>query len=116
MKLRILIFLISLFSSYVGFVSAHPPKKIEIEIDYSKKLIEVTVIHTVKDSITHYIDMINIELNEQNIIKQVFLSQMTKEKQKVIYLINDFETEDKITIIANCNRYGKKKRTIFFEL
>jgi len=88
---------------------AHPPQK--IDITQRDKVISVTVTHNVKDPATHYIKLIEVEVNGKKIINQEF-SLQTGNVQKVTYLIPDLKNGDTLEVDADCNQFGDLKQQI----
>lgn len=106
---RILVLTLGLVAAAVT-VYAHPPSDFKIGYDSHTKVLSVEVIHKVKNSAKHFIDDVNIYLNNKIAVKQVFKSQTDKEMQKGIYLIIDASPGDEIKVEADCNFVGKGKK------
>ncbi|HOJ50773.1 MAG TPA: hypothetical protein PKW55_08180 [Spirochaetota bacterium] len=104
-KLYIFIFVLVFYSSF-----AHPPSKIKFDYNLNEKSVSIDIEHKVKDAKDHYIDVIEIYLNQKLIITQKSSEQLTSEIQKYQFLIPELKENDKIVIIAKCNKFGDMKR------
>ncbi len=100
-------FIALLIISSVAF--AHPPSKINADFKLAEKIVMIEVEHAVRTK-DHYINVIEILLNGKLIIKQNSSEQLTDSIQKYSYLIPELKENDKITIIAKCNKFGDMKR------
>lgn len=108
---RTLVLMLGLIAS-AAEVYAHPPSDFKIGYDAGTKILSVEVIHKVKDSAKHFIDDINVYLNNKIAVKQVFKSQTDKEMQKVIYMVIDAAPGDEIKVKADCNFVGSGEKVL----
>lgn len=103
-----------MFMATVSF--AHPPKSISFKIDKDKNAIHVEIDHKVKDITTHYIDKVEVFLNDKSII----VLNPSKQTSTLI-AVEDINIEKKlikgdvIVIKANCNKFGSKSKEIIIE-
>ncbi|MCX7820573.1 MAG: hypothetical protein N2258_02740 [Brevinematales bacterium] len=98
---------ILLIISSIAF--AHPPSRIKADFNLSEKTIAIEIEHGVRSK-DHYINAIEILLNGKSIIKQSSSEQFNEDIQKYLYLLPELKENDKITIIAKCNKFGDMKR------
>ncbi len=98
-----------------GLASAHPPSAVNLEYDLETKVLTITTPHSVGDSTDHYIDLITVSLNGEEIVRQNFFTQVTSGEQEAIYLVIDAEAGDTLTVFANCNRFGDAEASLTVE-
>lgn len=96
----------------ISQVFGHPPDSLSLDYDQTSRILKVVVFHPTKDASKHIIDKVVVKLNNKEVVKQEFFSQMDREKHEVAYTIFDVKTGDEINVMASCNVYGKKKKTI----
>lgn len=87
---------------------AHPPSKIDLEFNNEEKILRIEVHHPVLLVRNHYINKIEVYLNDDLIIVQDFDHQLTKKTQKAGYFIFEAEKGDVIKVKANCNKHGDR--------
>lgn len=90
----------------------HPPTEITAEYDTTSNILQVTINHMVHDAQKHYINKIEIDLNDARIIEQKSKRQTDKTIQQYTYQLPDATIDDKISIKAYCNISGKKRITV----
>ena len=115
MKMRIYVLSIVLLLSGIQIAFAHPASKVDVSYNLNDQILVVVAEHNTKDVTKHWIDQIIVQLNGKEIIQQVFVMQMDREKQKATYLIPGAKEGDEIVVIARCNVHGKKKVKITVE-
>ena len=103
----IIVLIVSLFYSILVF--AHPPTKIDISVN--ETVIGIIVTHPVPNPANHYINKIEVSLNEKKIIEQSF-SLQTENTQKASYNIPELKKGDVVTVEADCNQYGELEQKI----
>jgi hypothetical protein len=101
-----------LISGLTGAALAHPPSEIMLQFNPVNHILDVTVMHDVRDSTKHYIGQIKVEINGQEAVKQVFSQQTDRKEQCVSYVLLDAKPGDEITVKADCNMFGSKKQTL----
>jgi desulfoferrodoxin (superoxide reductase-like protein) len=115
MSRAIVFFLVSLIFLTASSALSHPPSGIELEFDITEHELEIIVHHTVKDSSKHYVEMIVVKLNDEEIIEQKFRSQADSQAQRAEYVIIDARLGDEIEVMADCNISGRKKGLLVVE-
>ncbi len=105
-------FICFLFISFVlaGVSFAHPPSDIQINIDKDK--LDIIIKHSVENVSQHYINLVDVKLNDKSVINQKFSIQRDKETQTLIYVIPGLKANDKVVVQANCNIFGDKKQDL----
>src|SRR3989339_1293631 len=106
------ILLVCMLSGITAALFSHPPSDILLEFDPSSKILKVSVNHPVPEPRKHFIYEIHVFLGKKMILTQKFLSQNEKENQQALYLMNDAAPGSDITVQADCNLYGKLKKSI----
>jgi len=86
---------------------AHAPSRIDVQFDDAMQNISISVEHSVPMPAVHYIDLITIKVNGNEIIKQNFTNQLNKIEQKAVYFLPNLRDGDKISVTAYCNISGK---------
>jgi len=89
-------------------VYSHPPTKIDLNFDNENKILKVEVHHPVLLPENHYINKIEVYLNDNLIIVQEFDRQLTKKAQKAGYFIFEAKKDDVIKVKVSCNKHGDK--------
>jgi desulfoferrodoxin (superoxide reductase-like protein) len=111
-KSRIFIFalLITLIFSLKTYT--HPPTKIDMDFDNEEKILRVEVHHPVLFIRNHYINKIEVYLNDDLKIVQDFDHQLTKKTQKAGYFIFEAKKGDVIKVKAICNKHGDRTASL----
>lgn len=107
-KKIILIFILLMTLTITLNVYSHAPTKIDLNFDIEEMVLKAEVYHPVLLPGNHYIDKIEVYLNDVLIIVQEFDHQLTKETQKAGYFIFEAEKDDVIKVKAFCNKHGDK--------
>ena len=89
-------------------VYSHAPTKIDIDFNNEDMVLKVEVFHPVPLPGNHYIDKIEVYLNDNLIIVQEFDRQLTNKVQKAGYFIFEAKKDDVIKVKAFCNKHGDK--------
>jgi len=101
-----------LILAFNGALMAHPPSEINLKFDPVKRVLEVTVMHDVKDSTKHFIEEITVKINGEDAVKQTLHQQTDNREQKASYVLIDAKPGDEISVKAECNMFGDKKQTL----
>lgn len=104
-----------LFVALAATAGAHPPSAVNLEYDPETRVLTVTTPHSVGDPTDHYIDVITVSLNGEEIITQYFFTQISAGEQEALYLLIDAESGDTITVLAECNRFGDAEASLTLE-
>ncbi|PKN79420.1 MAG: hypothetical protein CVU48_05375 [Candidatus Cloacimonetes bacterium HGW-Cloacimonetes-1] len=111
MKLNKL-FAILIMLSTIAVIFAHPASDVKPTFDLSKGSLVITYDHKVKDGGEHFIFDVKILLNKKEIINQKMGKQDSIAGGTVYYKIVDAKVGDKITVVTDCNKGGKKSIVI----
>lgn len=108
-RLLTILICVFIFMLQAGDAAAHPPVKIVLDFDQETSILKVAVLHEVKDAVKHFVEKIEVKLNDKEILNQEFLSQLDKENQTAMYVIHDAKSGDRLEVSAYCNVFGKMK-------
>ena len=114
-KLRILIAVLVSLCVVAGFSAtsfAHGPRVITLDFDSALHLLTVDVDHSVTDSAKHFVNKIEVFLNDSLVITQDMMQQLSRTTQKVSYIIIDAASGDVVRVKATCNMFGSKEASI----
>jgi desulfoferrodoxin (superoxide reductase-like protein) len=92
-------------------LKADPPKKIVITPGEDGKWIVVAQ-HPVKDVSSHYIDLITITVNKQEVKTIKFQKQSDANAQTVEVVLPQAIKGSMVKVKARCNEFGSKTATI----
>lgn len=108
--ISVLLFFILSFS-----VSAHPPGDIEMNFNLENKMLEVTIAHSSRDNMDHFINNVKVYLNGNQHIEQDFIVQTNNDNQYLHYMIPGAKVGDTIRLSADCNKFGNRDQEITVE-
>jgi hypothetical protein len=86
--------------------SATPPTDIIFTFDTANSIVKADIVHPTENPKEHFIYMIQVSVNGKKLIKQEATEQATADVQKVMYFIPGLKAGDKVSIDADCNKYG----------
>ncbi|MCB5224155.1 MAG: hypothetical protein WCY21_00850 [Candidatus Cloacimonadaceae bacterium] len=109
-----ILFMIALLALALGLF-AHPADDIRASYKASTQTLEISFDHKVKDSNVHFINSIEIHLNGDKIITQHTRAQIDNTGGSFLYKIPNLQKNDKLEIILNCNKGGKKSTTMILK-
>lgn len=98
--------LILLMSVLILAIYAHAPSTIELTFDVKTEILDVTVIHPVGNVEKHYVEKIEVFIDDEMVIVQTFKRQMNNREQKASYLLFEAEENSKIKVVAHCSIHG----------
>jgi hypothetical protein len=96
----------------VNLVFAHPASEVKANFDRAKGSLTISFDHKVKDLNDHFIYDLKVLVNKKEIINQKISKQENLEGGSLYYRLTDTKPTDKITIVTDCNKGGKKSITI----
>lgn len=91
---------------------AHAPSSVKLSYNKTDKILSVEIFHKVNNTESHYIDIITIWVNDQEVETLKPTKQTSKEKHVLNYEIGTLKAGDVVKVMANCNKMGKKTATI----
>lgn len=100
----------------LGGLLAHPPSKVRLSFDWSKKVLHVELPHHVRDVAQHHIDRILIKRGETVLFDQAVAEQSELKLHRATFAIPSAKPGDVLEVTASCNRYGKKTGRITLTL
>jgi desulfoferrodoxin (superoxide reductase-like protein) len=104
--------IIAAFLSAAASAYAHPPSDIKITFDAKTKMFSAVIMHNVSDTRRHYINKVDVGLNNKEIIEHNISRQDNNESQTVTYFIPDVNDGDILSVEAYCSISGKLKKEI----
>lgn len=93
-------------------VFAHPAKTIELKWDKTTSVLDVSIVHPVKNTSTHYISRIVISVNGKVVEDIKLKSQSDSNVVHETFEIKDVTKGAKIEVETTCNVFGKRKNSI----
>ncbi len=95
-----------------SIVYAHPPSDIKITFDPQTKMLNAVIFHNTNDPIHHYIKLVNVGLNNNQIIEHKISREDNNLTQTVSYLVPDAKDGDTISVEGHCSISGQLKKEI----
>ena len=111
-KNRVLVVVLLVLLAFSLKTYTHPPTKIDMGFDNEEKILRVEIHHPVLLVRNHYINKIEVYLNDDLIIVQDFKLQLTKKTQKAGYFIFEAKEGDVIKVKAICNKHGDRTSSL----
>lgn len=107
---KIVVSLIVLLS--VGIAYAHPASEQTATFDRAKGNLMISFDHKVKDISDHFIYDVKVSVNKKVIITQKVTKQENLNGGTFYYHITDVKAGDKISVVTDCNKTGKKATNV----
>ncbi len=114
MKSKSIILFLSLVFIQLS-VFAHPPKKVELKYDKNTNSLLVTVTHGVADVKTHYINIIEVSVDNVSVKKSEPTEQTSTATEITTIVLPELKSGSVITVKATCNKFGSKSTTLKVE-
>ena len=112
LKIVLILIAVGVFLSFIPeYVKSHSPNNMNINYNTQTDTLTVTINHSVNDNTTHYVNLVEIWINEQLNVTQSYTSQPSLNEFTYTYNINA-STNDEIEVKASCNLGGSITRTI----
>jgi hypothetical protein len=96
-------------------VYGHSPGKIDIKFDSQTFTLEVKFDHKVNNRENHFVDLVTVRLNSNEVIQQKLKKQDSINGGTLVYKITDAKPGDTIEVKLKCNKIGMKKETLIIE-
>lgn len=93
-------------------VFAHSAQKIELKWSQTNSVLDVSILHPVKNPVTHYISKIVITVNGKVIEEKKLTSQSDAKYSHETFVIKDAPKGTIIEVETTCNVFGKHKESI----
>jgi hypothetical protein len=101
------LFLGSVFVLAMGLNSAAtPPSDILFSFDVPTHMVRVDILHETRNPKEHFIYNIVVSVNGKKAITQTTTEQTSAEKQSLAWVIPGLKAGDKVSVDADCNKYG----------
>ena len=91
-------------------VTAHSPAAMVVSFDPSHNILSVTITHLVDDPTTHYLNKVQVRLNDSVVSDPPYTSQPTKDTFTYTYNLTPL-AGDEVRIIASCVQGGSLEKT-----
>ncbi len=102
LKTSLILFILLILATSI---KANSPSSIDLSYDYDTKILDVKVFHNVADANTHFIETLDIYVNDVLNISQGFTNQNTTSYLEVSFSISVYYG-DTIKVTAICNIAG----------
>ncbi|NHK31377.1 MAG: hypothetical protein FK730_08505 [Asgard group archaeon] len=111
-KIVLVIIAVVVFLSFIPkFAKAHSPNTMNVNYNTQIDTLTVTINHSVNDNTTHYVNLVEIWINDQINVTQSYTSQPSLNEFTYTYNINA-SISDEIKVKASCNQGGSITRII----
>ena len=111
-KNRIFVVVLLVLFAFSLKTYTHPPAKIDLDFSNEEKILRIEIHHPVLLVKNHYINKIEVYVNDDLKIVQDFDRQLTKKTQKAGYFIFEAEKGDVIKVKAICNKHGDRTASL----
>lgn len=91
---------------------AHPAEKIELKWDKNASVLDVTIVHPVKNTANHYINKIVVSVDGKVTEERALKSQSDSKTEHALFEIKDLKKGSKIEVEVTCNVFGKLKESL----
>jgi len=93
---------------------AHPPQDMVLDYELDITTLSVTITHETPAPTVHYVNQVDIELNDELIISEEYTSQPTNDVFTYEYLVSA-EIGDELKVTSYCNIQGSITRSIIVQ-
>jgi hypothetical protein len=104
---KVLFALLVLFSATTA-LKADPPKKITLTYTEQGNILKIVALHPVKNVTTHYIDLISISVDGQEVKTLKPQKQSDAQAETVAVAIPQIKKGSVVSVKARCNEFGSK--------
>ena len=91
---------------------AHPAEMVELKWNEAVSVLDVSILHPVKNTANHYISKIVVSVDGKVIEEMSLKSQSDPGTEHAQFEIKDVKSGSKIEVEATCNVTGKLKETM----
>lgn len=107
---------IFLFTAFIMLTAApvlsHPAGTIDLDFDNETGMLKIKIFHSVRNESKHFIEEIKVYINKKLFVTQIFNRQTDNKSQEASYILLDANQGDVISVNADCNYGGSKKKDI----
>lgn len=96
----------------IAGLTAHPASRVNAVWDADTSTLRLNFDHKVNNAADHYIYEVVVELNGRKIIEQKTTLQDSNEGGSLLYRIPGTKKGDRIRVVTDCNKGGKRAATI----
>lgn len=86
---------------------SHPPATLDLAYSAEDGVLTISIAHSVGNVSTHYIKSVNVTVDGRKAADLYYVSQSEKNGEKIVVTIGLLEKGSKISVIAECNKFGK---------
>jgi len=86
--------------------AATPPSDIIFYFDVAAHMVRVDILHETQNPKEHYICNVVVSVNGKKTITQTATEQTGADKQSLAWVIPGLKAGDKVSVDADCNKYG----------
>lgn len=91
---------------------AHPAEMVELKWNEAVSVLDVSILHPVKNTANHYISKIVVSVDGKAIEEKTLKFQSDSRTEHVQFEIKDMKKGSKIEVEATCNVFGKLKESV----
>ena len=110
--MRKTLFVIVFAALIVAGLWAHPANKVTATFNAETSILTVNFEHKVNNTADHFVYSILIQLNGKKAVEQIISVQETAEGGTFVYKMPGLKKGDKINVVTDCNKGGKRSATI----
>ncbi|MGC9362252.1 MAG: hypothetical protein ACP5F3_04910 [Candidatus Syntrophosphaera sp.] len=103
------------FLGCVAMLFAHPASNIDASYSAQNKTLTISFDHKVGDPADHFIQGVEVRLNDRMIISQVNTAQDSETGGTFIYRIPNLRKNDVIKVTLICNKTGKRSASMILK-
>jgi len=100
---------------YAGMAAAHAPMKVDLAFEKDTAILSVTFQHKVRNPKDHFVYLVKVRLNKQEVIEQNLNLQDNENGGSLIYKLNDAKPGDTIEVQIECVKGGSRTGKIKIE-
>jgi hypothetical protein len=98
-----------------GMAAAHAPMKVDLAFEKETGFLSVTFQHKVRNAKDHFVYLVKVRLNKQEVIEQNLNLQDDENGGSLIYKLNDVKSGDTVEVRLECVKGGSKTGKIKIE-
>jgi len=106
---------IILLAAVPAIMNANPARKVTLKYDTESEKLTITILHPVRDTVTHYISEITILVDDQEIETKELTSQSSADSEVYEITLPNLKKGTKIEVQTKCNQFGRKKGKLTVE-
>lgn len=108
--LILILFLMSFLNPAI--LMAHPPSSLIVNYDPETEILDVVAKHSVKNPQNHFVDKFRVFVDSKRMFELEISVQFSDTKAMGIFYLPALQKGSKITVEAECNKFGSRKKTL----